>query len=51
MCNHGNTKKIGEVKVCLNCGMTILPNGKIYFDRNLPNYKSKNKKKRKAVSK
>lgn len=49
MCGHGNTRKIGEVKVCLNCGMTVLPNGQIYFDKGLLNYKSKKKKKRKAV--
>ena len=49
MCNHSNTKKIGEVRVCLNCGLTILPDGRICFDRKLPNYKPK--KKKKAVKK
>lgn len=49
MCNHGNRKKIGAVWVCMNCGLTVLPDGRIYFDRKLPNYKSK--RKRKAVKK
>lgn len=51
MCNHSNTKRVGELKVCLKCGMTVLPNGQIFFDRELPNYKSKKTKKRKAVKK
>ena len=44
MCNHGNRRKIGECTVCLNCGLTVLPNGHIYFDRDLPNYRKKKKK-------
>lgn len=47
MCNHGNRKKIGAVWVCVNCGLTILPDGKVFFDRELPNYNSKHKPKRK----
>lgn len=46
MCSHSNTKKINGVKVCLNCGLTILPNGQIFFDRKLPNYRPKKNKKR-----
>ena len=46
MCPHTNTRKINDVKVCLNCGMTILPNGKVFFDKKIPNYKQKKRKKR-----
>lgn len=46
MCNHANRKKLGEVYVCLNCGLTILPDGRIFFDKKLPNYKPKKNKKR-----
>ncbi len=41
MCSHTNSKIINDVKVCLNCGLTIMPNGKIMFDKNVVNYKSK----------
>ena len=41
MCLHSNTKKVNDVRVCLDCGMTILPNGKIIFDRKITNYKRK----------
>ena len=41
MCGHRDRRKVGEVWVCLNCGMTILPNGQIFFDRKLPNINSK----------
>ena len=43
MCNHTNKKRIGDLWVCLNCGLTILPDGRVFFDRKLPNYKSKRK--------
>lgn len=43
MCNH-IWKKINAVRVCVNCGLTILPNGNLYFDRHLPNYLRKGKK-------
>lgn len=46
MCNHANTKKINGVKVCLNCGLTITPDGRVLFDRALPNYTKKRKAKR-----
>lgn len=44
MCSHTNTKKINDVKVCLNCGLTLTFDNKIIFDRKLPNHKSKKKK-------
>ena len=44
MCNHSNTKKINNVRVCLKCGLTITDDGKVLFDRKLPNYKSKKKR-------
>lgn len=42
MCNH-IWKKFNDVWVCIRCGMTRLPDGKIRFDRKLP---SEIKKKR-----
>lgn len=47
MCSH-IWKKINEVQVCVRCGLTRLPNGRMFFDRALPNYLDK-KKKCKAV--
>ena len=47
MCNHSNTVKINDVRVCLKCGITITHDGKIIFDRKLPNYRSKKGGKRK----
>ena len=44
MCNHGNRKKINSVWVCLNCGLTITDDGRILFDRKLPNYRKRQKK-------
>lgn len=46
MCNHANTKKVGDLRVCLNCGLTITPDGKVFFDRELPNYSKKRKVKK-----
>ena len=39
-CGH-QWKKVNDVFVCVRCGITRLPNGKIYFDRKLPNVKVK----------
>ena len=47
MCSH-ILVKIGENRVCAKCGMTVLSDGKVFFDRKLPNYskkKGKGKKK------
>ena len=45
MCKH-KTVTIGECRVCTKCGATLLSNGKIFFDRKMPNYmKGKGKKK------
>lgn len=46
MCNH-EMQKINDVKVCMKCGMTITPDGKILFDRKIASYKSKKKKDKK----
>ena len=51
MCNHANKKKFGEVYVCLKCGLTILPDGRIFFDRKLPNYRPKKQKNKKRGTK
>lgn len=42
MCKH-RVIQIGDCKVCIKCGMTLLDDNKIFLDRKLPNYKSKKK--------
>lgn len=42
MCNH-EVVQIGNCKVCIKCGMTLLDNSRIFLDRKLPNYKPKKK--------
>ena len=37
MCNHGNTKKIDGIRVCLNCGLTVMPDGTVFFDKKIVN--------------
>lgn len=50
MCPHSNTKKINDVRVCLKCGMTLTNDGRVLFDRKLPNCKLKKRKvKKKGV--
>ena len=49
MCPHSHIKKINDLTVCLQCGITLTPDGKVIFDRKLVNYKPK--KKKKAVKK
>lgn len=48
MCSHTNTQKINDVRVCLDCGLTMTQDGHFLFDRKIVNYKSKKKKKRKG---
>ncbi len=45
MCNHSNVKKINDLYVCLNCGLTVTKDGKVIFDRKLINYLKKRGKK------
>lgn len=45
-CKHTNTRKVNDVRVCLDCGMTITNDGHIQFDRKIVNYKPKKRKKR-----
>lgn len=42
MCKH-EIVKISDCKVCMKCGMTLLDDNKIFFDRKLPNYKPQKK--------
>lgn len=49
MCTHGNTQKINGFRVCMNCGLTVLPDGRIMFDKKICNYKPR--KRKKAVNK
>lgn len=44
-CKHTNTRKLDDVKVCLQCGMVLLPDGTVRFDRRMINYKPKKRKK------
>ena len=44
MCGHV-WNKIGGVQVCVKCGLTRTADGKILFDRKLPNYHGKGRKK------
>lgn len=50
MCSH-EWEKIGECQVCMRCGITKLPDGRIYFDRDIPNYKPEKRKKGKRNGK
>ena len=43
-CKHTNTKKVGDVKVCLRCGITVMPDGRFFFDKDIVKYISKKKK-------
>ena len=43
MCSH-DWVKVNDVTVCKRCGMTRTPKG-VIFDRRLPNYKPKKRKK------
>ena len=47
-CSHSNTVKLNDVKVCLRCGLTLMPDGKVIFDKKICNYKPKRRKKRKG---
>lgn len=44
-CTHSNTKKVNDLRVCLSCGLTLTPDGKIIFDRKIVNYKPKKRRK------
>lgn len=51
MCNHA-WKKIDEFRICVKCGITKLPSGHLYLDRELPNFKrgkKRNGKKKESV--
>lgn len=45
MCGH-QWKRINDTWVCIRCGLTRTYDGRILFDRKLPNYKSKKRKKK-----
>jgi len=50
MCNHF-WKKFNDFSVCNKCGLTILYNGKIIFDRQAPNFFKEKKIAEKGVKK
>ena len=43
-CTHTNTVKVGEFKVCIRCGYTMIPGRKPFFDKEITNYKKERKK-------
>ena len=43
MCKH-LWIKINDIYVCKKCGITRIEDGKIIFDRKLPNYKPKRRR-------
>jgi hypothetical protein len=43
MCSH-IWKKFNEVFVCVRCGLTRVPDGRIIFDRKIANYKPKKRR-------
>ncbi len=45
-CKH-TAVNVGTCRVCTKCGMTLLDNGKVFFDRKLRNYVMKKKGKKK----
>lgn len=46
MCKH-IWQKYGSANYCVRCGLTKTADGHIFFDRKLPNYKTKKKKRSK----
>ena len=48
-CSHTNMKKVNDVRVCLDCGLTVTSDGKVMFDKKIVNYRPK--KRKKAVNK
>lgn len=43
MCNH-EFVKTDNMRACKKCGLTILNNGRVLFDKEITNYKPKRKK-------
>ena len=48
MCRHKNKRKVGDVWVCFDCGLTTLPDGKFIIDKSIVNYKPKRKGEKKC---
>lgn len=44
MCCH-EWITINDITVCRKCGLTRMYDGKVFFDRKLPNYKPKKRRK------
>lgn len=43
MCKH-NWRKVNDVWVCVDCGLTRMNDGKLIFDKAIINYKPKKRK-------
>lgn len=50
MCNH-QWQKVNSLNICVRCGLTKTYDGRILFDRQLPNYKKKRRKTNKKAVK
>ena len=46
MCGH-TWKRVNDVWICVRCGLTKTYDGRILFDRKLPSYSDKKKRKKK----
>ena len=46
MCRH-NWREINDIRVCLRCGLTVIKNGSVLFDRNIMNYRPRKKGRKK----
>lgn len=46
MCSHINIINYGNIRICLDCGMSVYPNGKVFFERNLPGFLKKRAKRK-----
>lgn len=44
MCKH-EFKKVFNCTVCVRCGLTRLPDGRVFIDRKIVNYKKGKRKK------
>lgn len=46
MCGHYNKIKINGAIVCPNCGLTVMADGRVMFDKKIIKYKNTKKEKK-----
>lgn len=49
MCKHVEVVQVGDVRLCLRCGLARLPNGKMYFDKQAVDYLRKREAKSECI--